>query len=351
MILLFLAALALLVYLIYRHFNVFEERGVPYLPFTLSNFLRFRSDHVYKLYCLAYEHIKPRAGIGGFFINFTPFFLATDPELIKAVLIKDFGHFVNRGMFFNERTDPVGASLFSLEGEKWKNLRAKLTPTFTSGKIKGMFPAVLKISDEFNRMVVKESTDDSQWHLKGLLGKFTADVIGTCAFGLECNGLTNPDNQFVNMGLRIFRAVRVFTMLNTLKMEYRSLFRLIGCRRFPEPVTRFYHKVVSDTVEYREKNKVDREDFMNTLIKMKNLKDDEGLTLDEIVAQSVVFFAAGFETTANTLNYIFYNLAIHPEMQDKVRDEVQGLMEKHDNQLTYEVISETVFLDKFIMGK
>lgn len=45
-----------------------------------------------------------------------------------------------------------------------------------------------------------------------------------------------------------------------------------------------------------------------------------GLTRDEIVANAVLFFLAGFETTANTLNFAMYELALNPDIQQKVRN-------------------------------
>ena len=63
------------------------------------------------------------------------------------------------------------------------------------------------------------------------------------------------------------------------------------------------------------------------LPKWKQLK--KTLSDKEILAQSVLFLAAGYETTATTLEFIAYNLATHPAVQDKLIKEVDSVLEKH----------------------
>lgn len=72
---------------------------------------------------------------GGTFLFFQPHYVPVDLDLIKRILISDFDHFVNRSMFeYKEDKNYMLANLFNLEDQDWKELRNKLTPTFTSGK-------------------------------------------------------------------------------------------------------------------------------------------------------------------------------------------------------------------------
>lgn len=68
----------------------------------------------------------------------TPTLLLRDPEIIRTFLVKNFAHFTDRGFLYDGHREPLTKHLVNLEGDAWKMLRQKLTPTFSSGKIKSM---------------------------------------------------------------------------------------------------------------------------------------------------------------------------------------------------------------------
>ena len=53
------------------------------------------------------------------------------------------------------------------------------------------------------------------------------------------------------------------------------------------------------------------------------------LTNKEITSQAVLFLAAGYETTASNLTLVSYNLAMHPEYQDKLCEEIDEVLERY----------------------
>ncbi|GFY67566.1 cytochrome P450 9e2 [Trichonephila inaurata madagascariensis] len=72
------------------------------------------------------------------------------------------------------------------------------------------------------------------------------------------------------------------------------------------------------------------------------------LSMNELVAQCVIFFLAGYETTASTLSYATYLLALYPKVQEKLREEVDNTLKENDGKLTYEVIQNMKYLDNVI---
>ena len=54
-----------------------------------------------------------------------------------------------------------------------------------------------------------------------------------------------------------------------------------------------------------------------------------GLSHEEILAQGILFFLAGYETTANTLSLFGYQLAVNPDVQDRLIKEIDEVMSGH----------------------
>ena len=52
------------------------------------------------------------------------------------------------------------------------------------------------------------------------------------------------------------------------------------------------------------------------------------LTDEEVVGQAVIFLLGGYETTANTLAYISYLLALNPDIQEKLQSEIDSYFEE-----------------------
>jgi cytochrome P450 family 6 len=73
--------------------------------------------------------------------------------------------------------------------------------------------------------------------------------------------------------------------------------------------------------------------------------------MDVIAAQAFLFFLAGFETTSATMTFCLYELALNPDIQERVRNEIDTVLERHGGNITYEAISEMEYLDKVVSGE
>ncbi|ALC41930.1 Cyp6a23 [Drosophila busckii] len=345
----------LLLYAVRHRYNYWNRRGIPHdVPkFPKGNLADWMTKRqlgvIFKDYYMKYKGSS--APFAGFYFFFTKTAVITDLDLVKRVLIKDFNNFENRGVFYNEADDPLSATLFSIEGRRWRNLRHKLTPTFTSGKMKHMMPLVLKVADELALMFESKVPTPQVLEITDLVGRFTADVIGNCAFGLDCNSQRNPEAEFVNMGKRAVSERRFGGRLDFFLFGFPKVARALHMKSTVQEVEDFYLRIVRDTINYRLEHKEKRHDFMDMLIELyqKQLagNTEEGLSFEELAAQAFIFFVAGFETSSTTMGFALYELAQHQDIQDKLRAEINaGLV---NNEFSYDSIKQMSYLEQVVM--
>lgn len=119
-------------------FTYWKRRGVSYIePEFLWGSVKkmFKGElAIADQFQQIYQELKSRGLCGGgIYISNRPVFIPVDMDVIKSIFQKDFKHFVNHGLYCNEKDDPLQAHLSNLENERWRTLRAKLSSTFTSG--------------------------------------------------------------------------------------------------------------------------------------------------------------------------------------------------------------------------
>lgn len=290
----FVAICSLIYFWMRKKYSFFEENGFlfekPTFPFGNLKGVGKDFHVVYKTEEL-YNKFKGKAKAFGMYFFTSPVTVVTDLETVKHVLVRDFDAFYNRGTFNNEKDDPLTCHLFSIEDAKWKNLRHKLTPTFTSGKMKMMFDTVMEISDLMVQQIERNLKSEAI-EMKDALAQFTTDVIGNVAFGLEMNTIAEPDSMFRKMGKKIFKQDSNLQIKSSLLTSYRNMARKLRLRFLPTDVSDFFLKTIQETVDYRRENKIERNDVIDLLLKIK-ADDGSGLTLNEIAAQCFIFFIGG----------------------------------------------------------
>lgn len=77
----------------------------------------------------------------------------------------------------------------------------------------------------------------------------------------------------------------------------------------------------------------------------------DGITFEEIAAQTYTFFKNGFETVSSTLTFCLYELAKHPDIQSKARSLIQNASKKYGGQFTYEMLKDVPYIYQMLQGK
>lgn len=227
----FAAAIFALVYLYFLYnFTYWKRKGVPQIepkfPLGSSN-VSSTGLNMGAVTADFYKEFKQRGcRYGGIFAGPSPKLVLLDLELIKQVFTKDFAYFTGRGNYYNGKGQPIVAHLFNLEGKRWRTLRTKMTPTFTSGKMKMMFNTLVECSEYMNEALLqgKENVLDA----KDISARFTTDVIGSVAFGIECNSFKNPDAEFRVIGMKAIKGNALVTVNRFLGLTCPEFAKSLG---------------------------------------------------------------------------------------------------------------------------
>lgn len=259
----------------WKKLNIRYKEPVAFFGNALE-FALFKSSF-HKLQKNLYDYFVDER-FGGFYMMRSPVLLVKDPNLISKILIKDFRYFSNRGFDFfhpNKDLNPFSEHLFFADGDRWRVLRNKMSPVFTSGKLRHMYEQIFQCVGLLNRFVegnLKNNSTDV--NIKELFERFTMDVIGTCAFGLECNSLKDSNAEFQTMGVKIFKPTAfnfVRILFSAFSPKLLLIFKIPDIRK---DVTDFFINVTLNTVTYRRKNNVNRNDFLQLLMELQNASRD-----------------------------------------------------------------------------
>ena len=335
-----------------RRYSYWERLGFvtvkPSFPFGNIPGVGFKVN-VAEGFDRIYKENKGRASVLGIFTILSPNLMPIDPELVKNILVRDFSSFHNRGKYYNKKDDPLSANILSVDGVEWKTLRTKLSPTFSSGKMKMMFDIVNEISDRLVRVVGDDIKSTSKIEMKEYTAKYTNDVIGNVAFGIEPNCLVDENSEFRKYGKRVLDFSPLKALFTNSAPDFSRKMKITA---FDPSATKYFMGIFKETFALREKQGpgFKRNDFLELLLQMKKVGDNDGLTLEELAANAFLFYAGGFETSSTTMTFSLYELALDQEIQDKLRAEIYTHLGS-DGKLTYEKLYEMKYLDTIVSGK
>nr|XP_010963633.1 cytochrome P450 3A29-like isoform X2 [Camelus bactrianus] len=328
----------------------FKKLGIPGprpLPY-FGNVLAYRKG----LWDFDSKCFKKYGKIWGFYDGQQPVLAITDPEMIKTVLVKEcYSVFTNRRSF--GLTGIMKNAISMAQDEQWKRIRTLLSPSFTSGKLKEMFPIIGQYGDMLVRNMRKEAEKGKPVTMKDIFGAYSMDVITSTAFGVNVDSLSNPQDPFVEYGKKLlkFDYLNPF-VLSLLFFPFLTLvYEALNISLFPKSAVNFFTKSVKRMKENRLKDKQKhRVDLLQLMIDSQNSKETgthKALSDLELVAQGIIFIFAGYETTSNSLSLLVYELATHPDVQQKLQEEIDATF-PNKAPPTYDGLVQMEYLDMVV---
>lgn len=329
----------------YRH-GYWSRRNVPFLkPSLILGNLEglVGGQSVGIITAKFYKELKNRdVKFGGAFLLTNPVLVLVDLDLIKSVMSRDSQYFINRGVYYNEKFDPLAPDLFNIGGDRWKNIRIKISPNYTTGKMKAAFNTILECCGRMEKTLQHQTLID----IKEIFCCYTTDLNFLCSFGFECNSIENSATSFRNYGRKFFETDFWKQLKHTLSVGVPEFSRNIGIVTRNREVSQFWRNLFLDAIRYRENENYVRDDLLQMLMELRKSL----LTSDEVAAHALLFFIASFETSSSAMTFCMYEIARDLGMQERIREEVRGVWRKSGGRLTYEGVMSMKYLRQVLDG-
>lgn len=184
-----------------KNYNFFKDRGIafakPIFLFGTNSNMLINKKSLPEVINKRYNDFYDEKLVGLFEMR-SPLLMVKDPAIIKQLAVKEFDSFLDHTVVLSEESDPLfGKALFSLRGQKWRDMRATLSPAFTGSKMRLMFDFVTKCAQQSTEHLEQQikATGNKDYEMREIFSKFTVDVIATCAFGLEVRNIIKINDR------------------------------------------------------------------------------------------------------------------------------------------------------------
>ncbi|XFF80036.1 hypothetical protein AB1E18_006255 [Capra hircus] len=278
------------------------------------------------------------------------------PTCIKPVLFAPAAITPKNVIFYNFLKPWLGDGLLLSAGDKWSSHRHLLTPAFHFNILKPYMKIFTKSADimhaKWQRLITEGHTHLDMFEHISLM---TLDSLQKCVFSYDSNCQEKP-SDYIAAILELSALVAKRYQQLFLHMDFLYYLTPDG-RRFRR-ACRLVHDFTGAVIQERRctlpkedigdflkaKEKTKTLDFIDVLLLTKD-EDGKGLSDEDIRAEADTFMFEGHDTTASGLSWVLYNLAKHPEYQERCRQEVQELLkDRESKEIEWDDLAQLPFL-------
>lgn len=258
-------------------------------PETLDTLSRVRAEYG------DIVSMRRRNGRLAYFIN--------DPAEVRRILVRRHGRYV-KGPGFERVKMLLGNGLIVSDGAVWRRSRTMIQPAFSRQNVHRLIRVMVQCCDTLAVRWAATARQGKAVNITAETSDFALELILISIFGddYESKLLSEGENPFAFLASDSTRDLSVVMKARNLR---RLLLEIIGARR-----------TAGNAETY---------DFLSMYMHATD-KQGTGFNDDELLDELITLIVAGFETSANTLNWVWYLLAGHPDVEDKVIEESRRIV-------------------------
>lgn len=317
-----------------RFLNVLTDAGVPgpQPGIIMGNVMEYRYDprpcHV-----VIDDWLKKYGDFVAYHMGVHRYVIVKDLDILQDVFIKDFKNFGVRPPP-SLSTEDFSHSVLQVDQQRWKPMRSLMISCFSAYKMKQMSPMVSKCLETTIEVINEANARGEDIDVHSMFQALTCDVIAACALALKANCQRDPEDPFLHR-VRFFmeHASNVITETAFAFPAIAYVFTFVlKTLSLSEQMIKMINDNMTQVIALRRRDKSARyQDILQAMLdaggeEAEGLHAKLQLTDQEIKSNALVLVLAGYETTANTLMFTCYLLAKHPDIQERLYQEMLEML-------------------------
>uniref|UniRef100_A0A1I8PKU0 Cytochrome P450 n=1 Tax=Stomoxys calcitrans TaxID=35570 RepID=A0A1I8PKU0_STOCA len=270
-----------------------------------------------------------------------------DLEAVQEILLRQFENFSDRSLYSNPR-DPLTTSISRSNYRMFKILRKPYIAAFAPAKTRELMASFGHVGREMLKAIDTTRTRDKNIvDVYDLGQRYLTDIIFRITFGLNTNSLQNPNSKARRLGMK---AVQEGTrpLFDQVWPTLSKLLLKLNITYHNKESIEYFTEVWEHIMQNKSNNDIETNGFVDGLLETQ-LGPDQKLSKQQLVDQLFGVFGPGLDNTSAAAAYVLYNLAKHPHIQEKTRQEVKAALARHDNEFTYECLKEMKYTYNVIL--
>ncbi|KAF9798385.1 hypothetical protein SFRURICE_003031 [Spodoptera frugiperda] len=280
-------------------------------------------------------------------------YVVDDPESVGIIA----NACLDKPYFYSFLYDGLGNGLITLNGEMWKIHHKLLNSAFSQHVLN----TYLNEMDAQAQNLVSQLTtvaEKGPVNITEFLIQYVLRTICRTSLRLEAKDQDMIDNEYAK-AIEEIEAILVRRLLNPI-LHFSFLFDRTAMYKRQLKLSQNNKKLLDPIIQKRKSDLIatkrtvnDNDDsvpgkFKPALDLLLNLPDEKYVLSDEeIMAHLNTFVAASFDTTSAVIQNVLLVLGSHPEIQERVYNEIQDVLKNRDR-LTKHDITKLVYLDAVI---
>ncbi|XP_067205417.1 cytochrome P450 9e2-like [Linepithema humile] len=119
----------------------------------------------------------------------------------------------------------------------------------------------------------------------------------------------------------------------------------LGIKLINDCIGRFLKNIIKNTIQTRDKQNIVRLDMLQLMMESRGKRSGKELTTEDMISQAFSFFFGGFDSVSTSMCFAAHEIAVNPNIQAKLREEIDQVLQTTNGNLTYEAVNEMQYLN------